>query len=208
MDVWVIGDINYLTSVLNALAMPSNSGLFVDLIKVGLAPGVLSFFLEYLNRYAAGGGEGLPWGRFVLIFMLYGFSFGSTTTVHLNDTYTLKSQDVDNVPYGGAFAGNFLSKAAHEITIALKQAFILTHMTEFGFGSPLLTLTKGQAFFTGIETLRNSQIAKTQRDVSINSLTGSGSQFNFSNTSSPRPDAAQRIQERINQRGVIWSNSG
>jgi conjugal transfer mating pair stabilization protein TraN len=42
----------------------------------------------------------------------------------------------------------------------------------------------------------------TQRDVSIDGLTGSGSQFNFSNTSSPRPDAAQRTQDRIDQSGV------
>ncbi len=161
MDIWVIGDINYLTSVLNALAMLSNSGLFIDLIKVGLALGVLFFFVEYLNRYVAGGGGGLPWGRFVLIFMIYGFAFGGTTTVHLNDTYSLKSQDVDNVPYGVAFAGSFMSKAAHEITLALEQAFTLPHMTEFGFGTPLLTLTKGQAFFGGIETLHNGKIAKT-----------------------------------------------
>lgn len=41
----------------------------------------------------------------------------------------------------------------------------------------------------------------TQRDLSIDGLTGSGSQFNFSNTSSPRLDAATRTQERINESG-------
>jgi len=41
----------------------------------------------------------------------------------------------------------------------------------------------------------------TQRDVSIDGLTGSGSAFNFSNTSSPRPDAAQRTQDRISESG-------
>jgi conjugal transfer mating pair stabilization protein TraN len=41
----------------------------------------------------------------------------------------------------------------------------------------------------------------TQRQISLDGLTGSGSQFNFGNTSSPRLDAAQRTQERISQSG-------
>lgn len=41
----------------------------------------------------------------------------------------------------------------------------------------------------------------TQRDVNIDGLTGSGSAFNFQNTSSPRPNAAQRTQNRINESG-------
>ena len=41
----------------------------------------------------------------------------------------------------------------------------------------------------------------TQRDLSLDGLTGSGSQFNFNNNSSPRPDAATRIQNRIDQSG-------
>ncbi len=41
----------------------------------------------------------------------------------------------------------------------------------------------------------------TQREISIDSLTGSGSAFNFKNTGSPRPDAATRTQQRIEQSG-------
>lgn len=41
----------------------------------------------------------------------------------------------------------------------------------------------------------------TQRDVSIDSLTGSGSALNFGNTSSPRPDAATRTLGKIDQSG-------
>lgn len=41
----------------------------------------------------------------------------------------------------------------------------------------------------------------TQRNLSLDGLTGSGSQFNFEDTSSPRPDAATRIQNRIDQSG-------
>jgi len=42
----------------------------------------------------------------------------------------------------------------------------------------------------------------TQRDVSIDGLTGSGSQFNFGSTGSTRPDAATRTQARTSDSGV------
>jgi hypothetical protein len=161
VDIWCIGDINYFVSVLNALAMLNSSGLLIDLVKVGAGLGILLFFVEVLYRYSAGGGGGLPWGRFVLIFILYGFAFGSTTTVHVNDTYTLKSQDVDNVPYGVAVAGSFLSKIAHEITVTLEQAFSLPHMTENGFAGTLQTLTKGSKFINGLDALSGGKISKT-----------------------------------------------
>ncbi|MFA5183589.1 MAG: conjugal transfer protein TraG N-terminal domain-containing protein [Syntrophales bacterium] len=161
MDIWCIGDINYFVSVLNALAMLNSSGLLIDLIKVGTGLGILIFFMEVLYRYAAGGGGAVSWGKFVLIFILYGFAFGSTTTVHINDTYTLKSQDVDNVPYGVAVAGSFLSKIAHEITVTLEQAFSLPHMTENGFAGTLQTLTKGSKFINGLDALSGGRISKT-----------------------------------------------
>lgn len=41
----------------------------------------------------------------------------------------------------------------------------------------------------------------TQKEASLESYTGSGSQFNFGNTSTPRPNAAQRTQDRISESG-------
>jgi conjugal transfer mating pair stabilization protein TraN len=42
----------------------------------------------------------------------------------------------------------------------------------------------------------------TQRVLTIDGLTGSGSQFNFDNTSTPRPDTATRLQKQIDASGV------
>jgi hypothetical protein len=42
MDIWCIGDLGYLISVLSALAMIGNSGLFVDLVKIGVALGIIA----------------------------------------------------------------------------------------------------------------------------------------------------------------------
>jgi conjugal transfer mating pair stabilization protein TraN len=41
----------------------------------------------------------------------------------------------------------------------------------------------------------------TQREVTLEGLTGSGSQFNFNNTTDPRPNTAQRTLDRINESG-------
>ena len=159
MDVWCIGDINYFVSVLNGLAMLSNSGLFNDLIKLGLIIAVLVIGFQAI--FQAGVAGGIPWGRFIVAFIAFKLLFGEVTTVHVNDTYTLQSRDVDNVPYGVAATGSILSKVAHEITLNLEQAFSLPHMTENGFAGTLQTLTKGRQFITGLDTLHNGKITKT-----------------------------------------------
>lgn len=41
----------------------------------------------------------------------------------------------------------------------------------------------------------------TQKDMSIDGLTGVGAPLNFDNTTNPRPDAVQRTQERLNYTG-------
>ena len=161
MDVWCIGDINYLVAVLNALAMLSNSGLFWQLIKIGSILGVLFMGIEVFMQHSSGGGGGMPWGRFILVFGAFYFLFGQTTTVHVADTYSLQSQDVDNVPYGVAVTGSIISKIAHEITLNLEQAFSLPTMSEYGFGGPLQTLIKGDNFFVGLDTLYKGKITKT-----------------------------------------------
>jgi hypothetical protein len=100
VDVWCIGDINYFVSVLNGLAMLSNSGLFNDLIKLGLIIAVLVIGFQAIFQSGVAGG--IPWGRFIMAFIAFKLLFGEVTTVHVNDTYTLQSRDVDNVPYGVA----------------------------------------------------------------------------------------------------------
>lgn len=159
MDIWCIGDINYFVSVLNGLAMLSNSGLFNDLIKLGMIIAVL--VIGFTAIFQSEGGSGIPWGRFIVAIIIFKFLFGSVTTVHVNDTYTLQSRDVDNVPYGVAVTGSILSSVAHEITLNLEQAFSLPHMIDNGFAGTLQTLTKGRQFITGLDTLHQGKITKS-----------------------------------------------
>jgi conjugal transfer mating pair stabilization protein TraG len=162
-DLWCIGDLNYLVAVLNALAMLTETRLFENLLSIGLLIAVVLMGCQAM--FQAGG---IPWGRFLLALIVYAFLFGwpwpegvKKATVYVQDTYTLQTQPVANVPFGVAAAGSILSRIAHEITSELEQSFSLPHLTEFGFGAPLITLAKGQTFWTGVETLSNGQIAKT-----------------------------------------------
>jgi len=159
MDIWCIGDLNYFVSVLNGLAMLANVGLFSDLVKLGLLIAIMILGFQVL--FMAGEGASIPWGKFVAAFIAFKFLFGSFTTVQVHDTYTLQEQDVDNVPYGVAVTGSILSKISHEITKDLEQAFSLPHMTDVGFAAPLITLTKGGKFITGLDTLHQGKITKT-----------------------------------------------
>jgi len=67
VDVWCIGDINYFVSVLNGLAMLSNSGLFSDLIKLGLIIAVLVIGFQAIFQAGAAGGELLPKNETVIM---------------------------------------------------------------------------------------------------------------------------------------------
>jgi conjugal transfer mating pair stabilization protein TraG len=159
VGIWCIGDVNYLVAVLNALAMLSNSGLFIDLFRVGLILAVLLIAFEALFRGGMAGG--VPWARFIVAIIVFKFLFATTCTVQVNDTYSLQSMAVDNVPYGVAITGSIFSTVAHEITLALEQAFSMPTMTDAGFGGPLQALAKGQDFITGLDTLNNGKITKT-----------------------------------------------
>lgn len=163
-DIWCIGDLNYLTAVLNALAMLADTRIFENLFAIGLLIAVILMGCQAMFQ----GAGSIPWGRFLLALLVYAFLFGwpafgnaKRATVYIQDTYTLQTQPVANVPYGVAAAGSILSKMAHEITLVMEQAFSTPDMTEFGFGAPLVTLAKGQSFWTGVETIANGQVAKT-----------------------------------------------
>ncbi|OPX18921.1 MAG: hypothetical protein BZ151_12095, partial [Desulfobacca sp. 4484_104] len=139
--------------------MLSNAGIFNELVKVGLIIAVLMIAFQVI--FQTGGASGVPWGKFVLAFIAFKLLFGSGTTVHVHDTYTLQSQNVDNVPYGVAVTGSVCSKIAHEITEHLEQAFSTPRMTESGFGSSLESLSRSKNFISGLATLHDGKIVKT-----------------------------------------------
>ena len=161
MEIWCIGDLNYFVSVLNGLAMLSTSGMFTDLVRIGLIMAVLWLGFEAIFSTNGRLSSGIPFGRLIVAFIAFKLLFGTTTTVVVYDTYSLKSMSVDNVPYGVAMAGRIMSVVAHEITVKLETAFSTPSLTSSGFGTPLETLANARKLAPGLETLHNGGIKKT-----------------------------------------------
>ena len=159
VDIWCIGDLNYLVAVLNSLAMVAQSGLFEDLVRLGLILAILTVILQAVFMGNMSGG--MPFGRFIIAWVLFKLMFATTTTVWVHDTYTLQSLQVDNVPYGVAFAGSLTSKAAHEITQILEQAFSTPTMLENGFAAPLIILSQVRQLPQGLAKVHDGKVKMT-----------------------------------------------
>ena len=161
MTIWCIGDLNYFVAVLNGLAMLASSGMFTDLVRIGLIMAVLWLGFEALFSTNGSVSSGIPFGRLIVAFIAFKLLFGTTTTLVVYDTYSLQSMSVDNVPYGVAMAGRIMSVVAHEITVKLETAFSTPSLTSSGFGTPLEILANGSKIAPGLATLRNGAIKKT-----------------------------------------------
>ena len=156
---WCIGDLNYFVAVLNSLAMVAQSGLFEDLVRLGLTIAVLVVMLQAVFMGNMAGG--LPLGRFIVAWVLFKLMFATTATVWVYDTYSLQSMKVDNVPYGVAFVGSVASKMAHEITETLEQAFSTPSMTGNGFAAPLVVLSQVRQLYQGLGKVQDGKVQKT-----------------------------------------------
>lgn len=159
VEIWCIGDLNYFVAVLNSLAMIAQSGLFQDLVRLGLILAILVMAVQAVFMGSMQGG--LPWGRLIIAWVLFQLMFGTTAKVWVYDTYTLKTMEVDNVPYGVAFAGSVTSKVAHEITEVLEQAFSTPTMLNDGFAAPLQVLLKVRNLSQGLGQIQNGNVQKT-----------------------------------------------
>jgi hypothetical protein len=122
MDILCNGNLHNLAVLMNGLAALSNLGLFTALIKVSALAGVVLMGLEVISCQSSGG-WGIPWGRFIVVFIVFAFLFGHTVTVHLQDPRANRSLTVQGVPYGAAFTGNVIFKVAHQITMDLEMPF-------------------------------------------------------------------------------------
>lgn len=100
-----IGDAQFLSQVLNAVAMIIGTNDFVQLVSIGLLLGAIIVVLQGLFR----GAREIPWHQLLLGWILYACMFVPTTTVIVEDAYTGKAYSVDNVPIGVAFAGSMIS---------------------------------------------------------------------------------------------------
>jgi len=160
--IYCIGDVKYLQAALNGLAMLNDSGLFTHLFVIALLLFVI--WMAFSAMAHADGSlmrGGMPWANFLIPIIAFKFMFGMTVTTVIHDAYSLKSVTVDNVPFGPAVAGSIISQMAYEITKKLEQAFSTPKITDEGFATPLVTLSRAKQLPNGLDTLHDGKIKKT-----------------------------------------------
>ncbi len=132
-----IGDAQFLSQVLNAVAMIIGTNDFVQLVSIGLLLGAIIVVLQGLFR----GAREIPWHQLLLGWILYACMFVPTTTVIVEDAYTGKAYSVDNVPIGVAFAGSMISNVGYGITNLFETAYgDVRGISEGTFAEPLADL--------------------------------------------------------------------
>ncbi|MFZ6765083.1 conjugal transfer protein TraG N-terminal domain-containing protein [Pseudoroseomonas sp. WGS1072] len=136
--IYSIGDAEFLTSVLTAVAMVTGSADFSSMVKMCLGLGALLTVMQGL----AAGGMTIPVGRIFLSWLVYALAFGSTTMVSITNVYDGTVRTVNSVPVGIAAFGSAISRIGFSTTELMETAFSSPAMTEHGYGSSLETLKR------------------------------------------------------------------
>ena len=146
-----IGDAQFLSQVLNAVAMIIGTNDFVQLVSIGLLLGAIIVVLQGLFR----GAREIPWHQLLLGWILYACMFVPTTTVIVEDAYTGKAYSVDNVPIGVAFAGSMLSNVGYGITNLFETAYgDVRGISEGTFAEPLVILNAVRQHASDVRVLQ------------------------------------------------------
>lgn len=186
LDLYSIGDLRNLQAALNGVALLAQADLFVQLFSIALLLAVLWYGLTAMARMQ----RGIPWGHFIIAFIVFHFMFSTPATVWVHDAYSLRSVQVDNVPYGIAVAGSFMSKISYVVTEKLEQAFSTPHLLETGFVEPLQILSRVKQLPTGLEGLQDGKVKRTlveyvQKCTSVGINLGQVSEGQIRNSEDP-----------------------
>ncbi|MGB9577949.1 MAG: conjugal transfer protein TraG N-terminal domain-containing protein, partial [Halothiobacillaceae bacterium] len=161
VNIYCIGDVKYLQAAMNGLAMLYNNGFFEHIFVIAFLMFILWTAFSCLAHLDGRGQGGPPWAHFIIPIIAFKFVFGVAITAVVNDAYSLKTVTVDNVPFGVAVSGSFMSRMSYEITRQLEQAFSTPHLLDEGFAAPLVTLSKAKQLGAGLDTLHNGQVKRT-----------------------------------------------
>lgn len=146
-----IGDAQFLSQVLNAVAMIIGTNDFVQLVSIGLLLGAIIVVLQGLFR----GAREIPWHQLLLGWILYACMFVPTTPVIVEDAYTGKAYSVDNVPIGVAFAGSTISNVGYGITNLFETAYgDVRGISEGTFAEPLVILNAVRQHASDVRVLQ------------------------------------------------------
>ncbi len=133
-----LGSIDFLTTILNSVAMVCGTGDFNRLVAVGFLMGLLFIGFQCILE----GGQRINLHQTFLCFIVYLCMFGPSCTVVVEDAYTGRARTVDNVPLGVGVAGTAISNIGLGLTRMIEQGYGTTdRMTEHEFAEPLRILS-------------------------------------------------------------------
>lgn len=133
MDVYSIGDGQFLEQVIQAVTLAAGSGEFATMAKIGILFGIILIAFQALTS----GGRNLNFTQLGVAGLVYALMFGSTQSVTITDAYTQEVRVVDNVPTGVAATGSFLTSIGYNLTELFETAFSTPTMTTQGYAFSL-----------------------------------------------------------------------
>ena len=131
LDIYSIGDINYLVTILNSIAAWAGTSNPAQLAAVGGIIGVLALCVQSILA----GGKAPQFQNFLIAVIFYWFLLGPGVGVTVHDVYSGNTRNVGNVPLGVAIIGSVMSSVGFTITEQMEQMFNTPTMTSCFSGS-------------------------------------------------------------------------
>ena len=144
MDFTIIslGNVEFLSAILNGVAMICGTGNFSRLVAVGFVLGLLYIGFQCIFE----GGQKINLHHTFLCFLCYLMMFGPSCTVVIEDAYTGRARTVDNLPLGVGVAGAAISGIGYGVTKMMEQGYATyDRTTEHQFAEPLRLLNQLRA---------------------------------------------------------------
>lgn len=137
-EIYSVGDPAFLADILTAVALVAGTGDFHDLMRIGLALGVLLVLFQSIRA----GGLRIDGGALMVAFLIYGLAFAPKAQVAVTGVYSGTVRAVGNVPLGVAVVGSLVSNIGYGLTRVMETAFSAPAMTTQGYGTALETLKR------------------------------------------------------------------
>lgn len=137
-EIYSIGDAQFLSDVLTAVALVTGTGDFLDMLRVGMLLCVLLVMIQALRS----GGRSIDLGQIVIAWLVYATCFAPPARVAVTSVYDGTVRVVGNVPLGIAALGSIVSKVGFSTTRLMETAFSTPAMTSQGYGAALEVLKR------------------------------------------------------------------
>lgn len=140
--IYSMGDVEFLGTILNSLAMICGTGSFKTLVLTGTVIGLLIMGVQCIMS----GTRQFNLHQVFLGVIAYMCFFGPSTTVSIQDVYTSSVRQVSNVPLGAAAAGTVISNIGYGITKLFEQGYgDVGRVTESSFAESLRLIANTRA---------------------------------------------------------------